>query len=353
MDRRYHAALLIAFAFVCFVPGVVVAQIETEPRSGWTPPRTPEGVPDLQGVYTFRTITPMQRPEQFEGRATLSPEEAAAFEAAENTRLNRDLFDPIAGAPSAGYAPRAEGGVLSYNEFWYERGVELTRDKRTSLIVDPPDGRIPYTAAAREKNRVTRANLSAGFADSYTDRSLADRCLMGFNSGPPMVPSAYNNNVMILQTPGRVVIYNEMIHNARIIPTDGSGHGDLRQWVGDSRARWEGDVLVIETRTSCARPPSAARRPTPASSSGCGGSIRTPSCTSSRWTIRIRSPVRGPRCSPCGEPTGRCSSTPATRATTAWKAFWPGRGTRTPRPSRGRDRTSPTGRCAPRMPPIG
>ena len=248
MDRRYHAALLIAFAFVCFVPGVVVAQVETEPRSGWTPPRTPEGVPDLQGVYTFRTITPMQRPEQFEGRATLSPEEAAEFEAAENTRLNRDLFDPIAGAPSAGYAPRAEGGVLSYNEFWYERGVELTRDKRTSLIVDPPDGRIPYTDAAREKNRVTRANLSAGFADSYTDRSLADRCLMGFNSGPPMVPSAYNNNVMILQTPGRVVIYNEMIHNARIIPTDGSGHGELRQWVGDSRARWEGDVLVIETQ---------------------------------------------------------------------------------------------------------
>ena len=248
MDRRYHAALLIAFAFVCFVPGVVVAQIETEPRSGWTPPRTPEGVPDLQGVFTFRTITPMQRPAQLEGRVTLSADEAAAFEASENTRLNRDLFDPIAGAPSAGYAPRAEGGVLSYNEFWYERGVELTRDRRTSLIVDPPDGQIPYTDAAREKIRVTRANLSAGFADSYTDRSLADRCLMGFNSGPPMVPSAYNNNVMILQTPGRVVIYNEMVHNARIIPTDGSAHGDLRQWVGDSRARWEGDVLVIETR---------------------------------------------------------------------------------------------------------
>ena len=248
MDRRYHAALLIAFAFVCFVPGVVVAQIETEPHSGWTPPRTPEGVPDLQGVFTFRTITPMQRPEQFEGRATLSREEAAAFEASENTRLNRDLFDPIAGAPSAGYAPRAEGGVLSYNEFWYERGVELTRDKRTSLIVDPPDGRIPYTDETRESIRVTRANLSAGFADSYTDRSLADRCLMGFNSGPPMVPSAYNNNVMILQTPGQVVIYNEMVHNARIIPTDGSAHGDLRQWVGDSRARWEGDVLVIETK---------------------------------------------------------------------------------------------------------
>ena len=247
MHRRCHAALLTAFALACLVPGVAVAQIETEARSGWTPPRTPEGVPDLQGVFTFRTITPMQRPPQLEGKVTLSAEEAAAFEAAENSRLNRDLFDPIEGAPSAGYAPRAEGGVLSYNEFWYERGVQLTRDKRTALIVDPPDGRIPYTDAAREKNRVTRANLSAGFADSYTDRSLADRCLMGFNSGPPMVPSAYNNNVMILQTPGQVILYNEMIHNARIIRTDGSEHGDLRQWVGDSRARWEGDVLVIET----------------------------------------------------------------------------------------------------------
>ena len=247
MSRRCRVALLTVVTFVCLVPGAAVAQVERDPQRGWTPPRTPEGVPDLQGVYTFRTITPMQRPEALEGKVTLSSEEAAAFEESERTRLNRDLFDPITGAPSAGYAPRAEGGVLSYNEFWYERGVELTRDKRTSLIVDPPDGRIPYTAAAREKNRVTRANLSAGFADSYTDRSLADRCLLGFNSGPPMVPSAYNNNVMVLQTPGQVVIYNEMVHNTRVIPTDGRPHGDLRQWTGDSRARWEGDVLVIET----------------------------------------------------------------------------------------------------------
>ena len=137
--------------------------------------------------------------------------------------------------------------MLSYNEFWYERGKELTRDKRTALIVDPTDGRIPYTAAARERNRITRANLSAGFADSYADRSVADRCLMGFNSGPPMRPGAYNNNVMILQTPGQVVIYNEMIHNPRIIPIDGGSHGALRQWIGDSRGRWEDDVLVIET----------------------------------------------------------------------------------------------------------
>ena len=227
--------------------GTAFGQVKTANPSGWTAPRTPDGVPDLQGVYTFRTITPMERPQQLEGKATLSAEEAAEFEALENTRLNRDLFDPITGAPSAGYAPRAEGGVLSYNEFWYERGKELTRDNRTSLVVDPPTGRIPYTDEAREQQRITRANLSAGFADSYIDRSFADRCLMGFNSGPPMRPGAYNNNVLILQNPGQVVIYNEMVHNARIIPIGNASHGDLRQWVGDSHGRWEDDVLVIET----------------------------------------------------------------------------------------------------------
>jgi hypothetical protein len=137
--------------------------------------------------------------------------------------------------------------VLSYNEFWYERGSQMTKDKRTSLIVDPPDGRIPFTEAARQRNVEAGRKSNSGFADSYTDRSLADRCIMGFNSGPPMVSSAYNNNLQILQTPGQVVILNEMIHNARIIPTDGRPHGTLRQFSGDSRGHWEGDTLVVET----------------------------------------------------------------------------------------------------------
>ena len=138
--------------------------------------------------------------------------------------------------------------MLSYNEFWYERGIELTSDKRTSLVVDPPDGRIPYTAEFAEANRLRRLNLRNGFADHYTDRSLGDRCLMGSNSGPPMRPGSYNNNVMILQTPGYVTILNEHIHNTRIIPVGDGGHGDVPQWVGDSRGRYEGDSLVIETR---------------------------------------------------------------------------------------------------------
>jgi len=216
-------------------------------RKEWVPPRTADGKPDLQGIFTFSTITPLQRPDALAGKDSLTVEEAAAFEAAENTRLNRDLFDPEKGQPSAGYAPRAQGGVLSYNEFWYERGNALTKDKRTSLVVDPPNGRIPFTETALRMNAEAARKSNSGFADSYTDRSLSDRCIMGFNSGPPMISGAYNNNLQILQTPGQFVIVNEMVHNTRIIPTDGRPHGTLRQWAGDSRGRWEGETLVVET----------------------------------------------------------------------------------------------------------
>ena len=211
------------------------------------PARTSDGMPNLEGIYSFSTITPLQRPDALAGKATLDEGEAAAFEASENTRLNRDLFDPEKGQPSAGYAPRSEGGVLSYNEFWYERGNRLTKDKRTSLIVDPPDGRIPFTEATRRRLAERTRLLNAGFGNSHEDRSLADRCLMGFNSGPPMVPGSYNNNLQIVQAPGLVVIINEMVHNARIIPTDGRPHTTFRQWTGESRGRWEGDTLVVET----------------------------------------------------------------------------------------------------------
>jgi len=140
------------------------------------PLRTPDGQPDISGIFTFRTLTPLERPAALEGQETLSAEDAAQFEASERVRLNRDLFDPVDGAPSAGYQSRAEGGVLSYNEFWYERGIELTSDKRTSLVIDPPEGRIPYKPEFRTASRIRRLNLRNGFADHYTDRSLGDRC---------------------------------------------------------------------------------------------------------------------------------------------------------------------------------
>ena len=217
--------------------------------------RTPYGDPDIQGLFTFRTLTPLQRPvidagasASLAGRAALTAEEAAAYEASRRKELNRDTQDLSVHAPGVRYQSLAEGGVGGYNEFWYERGIELTSDHRTSLIVDPPDGRIPYRTAYQVAARIRGANISNGFADSYTDRSLSDRCLMGFNAGPPMVSSAYNNNVHILQTPDYVVILNEMVHNARIVPLDGRPHGRLQQYAGDSRGRWEGDTLVVETK---------------------------------------------------------------------------------------------------------
>ncbi len=212
------------------------------------PLRTPDGQPDVSGIFTFRTLTPLERPRELEGQEQLSPEEAALFEAAERTRRNRDLFDPEKGALF--YAPRSEGGVLSYNEFWYERGVELTSDKRTSLIVDPPDGRRPPRTessqiAARERATARREHMY----DSYENRSSADRCLMGFNAGPPMVSATYNNNVMIFQAPGYVAILNEMVHNARIVPLDDNAteKPPFPQYSGVSRGHWEGETLVIET----------------------------------------------------------------------------------------------------------
>lgn len=237
--RRFIAALgVLAVAFSAVVVG--------QSRSA-SVPRTPDGKPDLQGTFTFSTITPLQRPEALANKDVLTAAEAAEFEAAENRRQNRDLFDPDKGAPSLGYLPKAQGGVLSYNEFWYERGNQMTDDRRTSLITDPPDGRVPFSEAARKRNAELAFRNNTGFAESYEDRSLVDRCLLGFNAGPPMVSGAYNNNLQIVQTPGYVVILNEMVHEARIIPTDGRPHGTMRRWTGDSRGRWEGDTLVVDT----------------------------------------------------------------------------------------------------------
>jgi hypothetical protein len=253
---------------------------------GATPARTPDGKPDLAGIYSFSTVTPLQRPDALEGKATLTDEEAAEFEAAENTRLNRDLFDPEKGQPSAGYLPRAQGGVLSYNEFWYERGNKLTRDKRTSLIVDPPDGRIPFTDAARRRVAEMRQRSDSGLGDSYADRPLADRCLQGFNSGPPMTPGAYNNNVQIVQSPGVVVIVNEMVHNA--LPMG---------------ARIRRFASGRETRAADGKATRSSSRP---STSGARRACKAPARTRGWWSgSRQSTPRRSSTNSP--SPTRRCT----------------------------------------------
>src|SRR5262249_15509507 len=226
---------------------------QTPSTTGWTPPKTVDGQPDLQGVWSFATVTPLQRPSALAGKEVLGEEEAADFAATQIRRQNRDLIDPKKGG--ANYPPESRGGVVPYNEFWYDRGTAVVRTRRTSLIVDPPDGRIPPLTADGKRRAAARAasrgdsDGAGGRADWTTDRNLAERCIVGFNSGPPMMPSAYNNNVQIFQSRDYVVIFNEMIQSARIVPVTArqAPPPPIRSLLGHSRGRWEGNTLVVET----------------------------------------------------------------------------------------------------------
>ncbi len=205
-------------------------------------PRTADGRPDLQGVWNFSTITPLERPAEFAGKEFLTDEEAAQYEARTLQRNNRDTRDPSAAADVAG----------AYNEFWWDRGVHTARvhgRTRTSLIVDPADGRIPALTPDAERRAAARADARRQHpAEGPEDRSLGERCLL-FNAGPPMLSGPYNNYVQILQNPDHVAILNEMIHDVRIVPLDGRPHlpPGIRPLLGDSRGRWDGDTLVVET----------------------------------------------------------------------------------------------------------
>ena len=221
-----------ALAALLLVPAAVAAQ---------DGPRTPWGDPDLQGTYTNKTITPLERPEALGDKEFLTDEEVAAQEQARVDRNQELLVAP----------PRrtvAGGNVGGYNNFWLDGGTRPTG--RTSLISDPPNGRLPArTAAAADRKMAHDAAFPVeGPFDSWEDLELNDRCLV-WSAGPPMLPSAYNNNFMIMQTPEYVAIYVEMIHDFRIIPIDGRAHvpTSIRQWHGDARGRWEGDTLVVET----------------------------------------------------------------------------------------------------------
>ncbi len=192
---------------------------------------TPWGDPDLQGVWDYRTMTPLQRPTDLADKDVFTAEEAAAYE--QNELEIRNDYDA---RPTV------------HAKFWLDYGTQLTDDRRTSLIVSPPDGRVP----ARTEEAQARAQARAekrGRTQSIQDRSITERCVIGFNAGPPMNPGAYNNNVMLLQIPGMVVLHNEMVHEVRVVPLDGRDHlpAGLRQLRGDSRGHWEGQTLVVET----------------------------------------------------------------------------------------------------------
>ena len=242
--------LVVAVGLVAVCVSTVAAQTAFEP------PRLPGGQPDLQGVWDFRTLTPLQRPEGQADKLVLTAEEVAEIESRAAARTAE------ANAPSeVRTEPLPVGGNIgAYNSYWVDQGAAVVDDQRTSLIVDPPNGRLPALQPGIELDvlslgedlpgvRPVRVRSAGIGADSYEDRGLAERCLLGFNSGPPIVPVGYNQNIQIFQTPDYVVIFYEMVHDARIVPLDGRDHlpGTIRQWLGDSRGTWEGDVLVVET----------------------------------------------------------------------------------------------------------
>lgn len=200
-----------------------------------SPARTGDAHPDLQGVWSFALLTPLERPNDLAGKAVLTDQEAKDYA---RKRIERENKDNRSGGGSADVS-------RAYNDAWWDFGTRASN--QTSLIVDPSDGKLPALTPNGERRLAAYTAKMARIPEGPEDRPLWERCILGFNSGPPMLPSAYNNNVQIFQTQDTVALLNEMVHNARIVPVDGRPHGATRQWLGDSRGHWEGGTLVIET----------------------------------------------------------------------------------------------------------
>ena len=241
--RMYWDSTCVAVGVLALL-GVAADAKAQEPAAGTDLSHTADGRPDLNGVWHFNTTTPLQRPEQLAGQARYTEEEYAALVARTGESRPWDR-------------PPPEGSVGSYNQFWWDRGGPVA-DRRTSLIVDPTDGRLPplRDGAVRQIGSVerhvpgtlpVRYRIGGFSADGPEERGLAARCLLGYNVGPPLSPGGYNNNLQLFQS--HVVILTEMVQDARIVPIGGRPHLDdaVRLWNGDARGRWEGETLVVES----------------------------------------------------------------------------------------------------------
>jgi hypothetical protein len=222
-------------------------------ENSWTVPRLGDGHPDLQGIWTNKTVTPLERPTALGNKAFFTEEEAKAFT---HETLERNDKDQRGGG--------VRDVLHAYNAFWWDSGTKVLRNMRTSIITDPPDGRIPALTAQRQAQLQERAlavkvrcerpgceiansgQLSP--SDKPEDLDLMTRCIF-FGTVVPMLPSAYNNDYQIVQSPGMLAIDTEMVHDVRRIPTDGSAHlsSNVREWTGDPRGHWEGDTLVVDS----------------------------------------------------------------------------------------------------------
>src|SRR5688572_8175602 len=259
--------------------------------------KTPWGDPDLQGTWTNQTLTPLERPAEFAGKPVLTEAEAEAYVARLRNQNNADIRTP----------GTRRDVTVAYNDAWWDRGERIVSDRRTSLIVDPADGKIPPLTPEAQKRSAAARTAIAAIGDNPAapeDLDVYSRCII--RSALPRLSTGYNNNYEIVQTQGYVAIVQEQIHDTRIIPVDGRPHltAAVRQWLGDSRGRWEGDTLVVETTnspTKRAARRSGTRRRIWSSPNGSGGSTRRRSTTSSpsptpkRGRCRGRSRCRGTR----------------------------------------------------------
>ena len=241
-------AKMIGAAFCLALPAAAAAQ-----QQDWEPPRTADGQPDLQGIWTNSSQTPLVRPEEFGAKGFLTPEEALDVEQGWRNRydLLAQPIDPERGPPTDGNAD------FGYNSFWWDPrddAIEINGEYRTSIIIDPPDGQIPFVeggAPGHDQRTVWRSRPGVEPFDDYPLRPLAERCLLTFGSGsgPPMLPILYNSNYQIVQTPEYFMILAEMVHDVRIIRLNDNHHeDDFDKWMGDSVGWWEGNALKVETR---------------------------------------------------------------------------------------------------------
>src|SRR5438874_3068662 len=203
----------------------------------WTPARTPDGRPDLQGIWTNATITPLERPRELGAKEYYTEEEAAEY--------RKKALVPLPTAERGGTEAHYE-----FTQFGLDRSqAPIAFSMRTSMIVGP-EGRVPpLTQEAQQRNAERAARNKGHEFDGPENRTIQERCIVWGNEGPPMLPPGYNSFLQIVQTPASVAIMQEMIHDVRIIPLDGRPHApaNVRRWLGDSRGRWEGDTLVVDT----------------------------------------------------------------------------------------------------------
>jgi len=245
--RHYTPALFAAFV------ALAAATVAGQSTGRWTPPRASDGRPDLQGYWTNDSYVPLERPDEAKGKEYFSDQEAQAFLKSRIDRLNGQS--------------RAD---IHYDDaLWQAENYAKQANLRTSIITDPPDGKIPpITAAARQRLAArAEARKGVGPADSAQARTPAERCITWGNVGPPMIPPTYNANFQFLQSPDHVVIRHEMMHDVRLIALDGRAvpNPAVQQMAGIARGRWEGDTLVVETTnftaiTNFRGPPQSARQ---------------------------------------------------------------------------------------------